>query len=251
MRRVPKNNHQTYRTREFAALAGVTVRALRYYDRIGLLMPARSGAGYRLYTSRDLEALQEIVALKTIGFPLSTIAGLLRGGSADVAVALRAQRRTLEDKARLLNKTIGVISELERTLRDSANPHRAMRDRIKAIMEVEHHNDDWQAAYATLSRVWQARLARFPRGALIEFGHEWEALAREVQRALGDDPRGPGGQQLAGRWRQLLFRLYGDELPLSTWVTAGRHAEKWSPSFGKRPGWRFLSDALSAHLEAF
>jgi hypothetical protein len=33
-------------------------------------------------------------------------------------------------------------------------------------------------------------------------------------------------------------------------VTAGRHVEKWSPSFGDWPGWRFLSSALSAHLEA-
>jgi DNA-binding transcriptional MerR regulator len=250
MRRVPKDNHHTYQTREFAALAGVTVRTLRYYDRIGLLMPARSRTGYRLYTSRDLEALQEIVALKTIGFPLSAIADLRRGTPADVAVAMRAQRRTLEDKARLLNNAIRAITELEQALQGRANPHSAMRHRIKEIMDVEHDNDDWQAAYDTLSHVWQARLPRFPRGALIEFGQEWETLARDVQLALGDDPRGPGAQQLAARCRQLLFRLYGDQVPLSTWVTAGRHVEKWSPSFGKWPGWRFLSDALFAHLRA-
>jgi DNA-binding transcriptional MerR regulator len=250
MPRVLKGHRHTYRTREFAALAGVTVRTLRYYDRIGLLMPARSPAGYRLYTRGDLEVLREIVALKAIGFPLSTITGLRRGTPADVAVAMRAQRRALEDKARLLNKAIRAVADLERALQEGTHADLAVLRRIREIMEVEHDNDDWQAAFDTLSHVWQTRLPDFSREALIQIGQEWETLAGDVQRALGDDPRGPGGQQLAARCCQLLVRLYGDEVPLSTWVTAGRHVEKWSPSFGDWPGWRFLSSALSAHLEA-
>jgi hypothetical protein len=55
---------QTYRTREFAKLAGVTVRALHHYDRLGLLKPRRTPAGYRAYSTRDLEGLEQIVALK-------------------------------------------------------------------------------------------------------------------------------------------------------------------------------------------
>jgi hypothetical protein len=50
--------------------------------------------------------------------------------------------------------------------------------------------DDWQAAFDTLSQVWQTRLRDFSREALIEFGKEWETLAGDVQRALCDDPRG-------------------------------------------------------------
>jgi DNA-binding transcriptional MerR regulator len=46
-----------YRIREFAALAGVTVRALHHYDRLGLLKPSgRSRGGYRLYRDSDLVA---------------------------------------------------------------------------------------------------------------------------------------------------------------------------------------------------
>lgn len=37
-----------YRVREFAELSGVTVRALHHYDRVGLLKPRRTDAGYRL-----------------------------------------------------------------------------------------------------------------------------------------------------------------------------------------------------------
>ena len=45
----------TFRAREFAELAGVTVRTLHHYDRIGLLTPRRTPAGYRLYSASDLE----------------------------------------------------------------------------------------------------------------------------------------------------------------------------------------------------
>ena len=44
-----------YRIQEFARLAGVTVRALHHYDRLGLMKPSgRSEAGYRLYRDCDL-----------------------------------------------------------------------------------------------------------------------------------------------------------------------------------------------------
>ncbi len=46
-----------YQISEAAALSGLTVRALRHYDAIGLLQPAtRSDAGYRLYGNDDIEA---------------------------------------------------------------------------------------------------------------------------------------------------------------------------------------------------
>ena len=65
---VPKTpaGARTYRTAAFAALAGVTPRALRHYDRLGLLKPRRTTAGYRIYTERDLETLEEIVALNSL-----------------------------------------------------------------------------------------------------------------------------------------------------------------------------------------
>jgi hypothetical protein len=62
----------SYRIHEFAALAGVTVKALHHYDRLGLLKPSRTDAGYRVYVDADLERLEEIVALKSLGFSLKS-----------------------------------------------------------------------------------------------------------------------------------------------------------------------------------
>jgi len=61
-------NEKHYQAIEFAQLAGVTVRTLHHYDRIGLLKPsAYTNAGYRLYGKGDLVRLQQIVTLKFIG----------------------------------------------------------------------------------------------------------------------------------------------------------------------------------------
>ncbi len=62
-----------YRIHEFARLAGVTVKALHHYDRLGLLQPGRTEAGYRVYCERDLETLEQIVALRFLGIPLKQI----------------------------------------------------------------------------------------------------------------------------------------------------------------------------------
>ena len=106
--------HATYHTGEFAIRAAVTTRTLRYYDRIGLLSPAQlSEAGQRLYTDAELVKLQQILALKLLGFSLAEIRACLNAGPQDFVEALAAQRAMLAEKRRQLDAIIAVIDELE------------------------------------------------------------------------------------------------------------------------------------------
>ena len=83
-----------FQAHEFGELTGVTVRTLHHYDRLGLLKPSRySRAGYRLYRESDVARLEQIVALKFIGFSLKEIKNILSRNSIDLATALRQQRR--------------------------------------------------------------------------------------------------------------------------------------------------------------
>ena len=57
--------------KDAAAITGVSIRTLRYYDEIGLLKPAKvTEAGYRLYDSKAIERLQEILFFKELEIPL-------------------------------------------------------------------------------------------------------------------------------------------------------------------------------------
>lgn len=77
------------RSKEIADLAGVTVRTLRHYRKIGLLRePERAENGYCEYTVNDLVRLLRIKTLSSLGFSLVDIAHMLdaddaaQGGSA-------------------------------------------------------------------------------------------------------------------------------------------------------------------------
>jgi DNA-binding transcriptional MerR regulator len=72
------------RIQEVAAETGLTTRAIRYYEEMGLLEPAaRSEGSYRLYDASDLERLRYIKELRDeAGFSLSAIGQLLEDEAA-------------------------------------------------------------------------------------------------------------------------------------------------------------------------
>ncbi|MFD0476159.1 MerR family transcriptional regulator [Nonomuraea thailandensis] len=73
-----------------AGLAGVSVRTLHHYDEIGLVRPsARTAAGYRAYSARDVQRLREVLAYRRLGFGLREIAALVGDPSTDAVAHLR------------------------------------------------------------------------------------------------------------------------------------------------------------------
>jgi DNA-binding transcriptional MerR regulator len=69
-----------FRIGEFAQIAQVSGRQLRFYDQLGLLRPAHTDqqTGYRYYSIRQLPRLNSILALKELGLSLEQIGPLLR-----------------------------------------------------------------------------------------------------------------------------------------------------------------------------
>jgi two-component system chemotaxis response regulator CheY len=70
---------ETYSIGKLSKIAGISTDALRHYDAIGLLKPAFTSpeTGYRYYTPKQAEDLARILELKTFGFPLADIKGIL------------------------------------------------------------------------------------------------------------------------------------------------------------------------------
>src|SRR5215475_1655112 len=128
-----------YRIHEFAQLAGVTVKALRHYDRLGLLKPKRTYAGYRAYSDSDLQRLEQIVALKFLGLPLKQIKNLLESTAVALPDALRAQRCALEEKQRILSRAVRAIRIAEESIKpgEPADP-----SLLRTIIEVIEMQED-------------------------------------------------------------------------------------------------------------
>jgi len=59
---------------DLAQRTGLSVRTLHYYDKIGLLSPSlHTAGGYRVYTTGNLERLQQVLMLRQLGLPLADI----------------------------------------------------------------------------------------------------------------------------------------------------------------------------------
>ena len=77
---------------EVSKLAGVSIRTLQYYDKIGLLHPTGyTDAGYRLYDDADLERLQHILLFRELEFPLKDIREIMNSPDFDRSKALEQQ----------------------------------------------------------------------------------------------------------------------------------------------------------------
>ena len=59
---------------EVSKIAGISIRTLQYYDKIGLLPPSSfTDSGYRLYNEDSLERLQTVLLFRELEFPLKEI----------------------------------------------------------------------------------------------------------------------------------------------------------------------------------
>lgn len=101
-----------YKVKEVAELVGVSVRTLHHYDQIGLLIPkSTTQAGYRLYTDKDLERLQQILFFKEIGFHLQEIKQILDSPGFDRKQALQAHKELLIEKRKRLEEIIRTVEK--------------------------------------------------------------------------------------------------------------------------------------------
>src|SRR5262245_47005922 len=196
----------TYRTQAFAERAGVTVRTLHHYDRLGLLKPGRTNSGYRAYSDGDFVRIEQIIALKFIGLPLNQIKTLLQQSSLDLQSTLRLQRRILEEKRAQLDKAIEALSLAERGVTTGkATVHEALRKVTDAIQQSNKF--DWTRKYYSAEAKHFLTKRRQQNPGIAEEGtRRWQALVADVEQAVREkvDPSSRRGQQLARRWNALI-----------------------------------------------
>jgi DNA-binding transcriptional MerR regulator/effector-binding domain-containing protein len=103
---------------DFARLAGVTVRMLRHYDSLGLLVPAHVDpvTSYRRYAAAQLPRLNRLVALKDLGLTLEQVGTVLDAhvSAEELRGMLTLRRAQLEDQ---IAADLGRLAEIEARLR--------------------------------------------------------------------------------------------------------------------------------------
>jgi DNA-binding transcriptional MerR regulator len=215
--------------KQLAAISGVTVRTLHYYDEVGLLKPAAVGAnGYRLYGRNELLRLQRILFHRELGVPLSEIAELLDLETQDQVSVLRQHREKLvaeRERYRILIETI------ERTIAHlkgeapmaNADLYKGFSAEKQAGYEAwltERYGEPMRASVETATKAY-ARLSPAEQKAFMESHglalHEIEqALAGALRK--GVDPASPAVDELIARHRAWVASMWGRPCSLESYA---------------------------------
>ena len=208
---------ETYSVQQLAKMAGVSVRTLHHYDRIGLLRPERRRNGYRQYGREEALRLQQIMFYRELGFPLAEIRSILARPEFDMLEALTAHRDLLDERAmRLkklratLDKTIASLKgEREMAIKDY---YEGFSDEQVAAWRQEAKERYGESAVAESDR----RVLNMGKEKFAAVQQEIDAVYREVVATMDKGPASPEVQALVGKWRQWLenFFHYTDDMVL-------------------------------------
>ena len=265
-----------YHTGEFADKAEVSERTLRYYDKVGLLSPSQyTEAGYRLYTDEDLLNLQQILALKFLGFSLEEIKICLQTGPRQLREILTQQKAMMREKRNQLDTIIQAIEKTEKLLETD----QYTLESIVNVIQVIHmgQNTDWQDKYLTpeqrkamekLSNASYSDEARqklqtlHPKAWTEEdqkrVNEQYAFLASELTRlvAEGADPASPDAQKAAKLQEDLVLAFTNGDPDVENglknyWKNLSALPEEQRPfqlPYGKAEA-KFLDEARKIYRE--
>jgi len=226
---------------ELARRTGLTVRALRHYDDIALLVPSeRSSGGYRLYGPKDVARLYRIQALRRLDLSLADIQGLLDNAAGGISEVVARQ-----------------VAQLDREILQAS----ALRTHLLSVQgqlqaSEEPGIDDWLLALESMnvaskyfSEDEQRRLKTQRDGFTDTVVPERSELSAWLQRlvAAGVSPEHPEAQALAQRWIELLLEeAGGDEGLLMKLYTMHWNEPSLHALTGvDRAGIRYISHAMA------
>lgn len=128
---------------EFSKISGVSIDTLRYYDKIGLLVPKRKG-NKRDYTEDDIRKLEIISALKDMNFSLEDIIVILELDK-EIDESLESNNRCINEIRQCLsivNDKYKVILRQEQALKKTKKRLLHIKDKLVKFIEEEGEDDE-------------------------------------------------------------------------------------------------------------
>lgn len=180
--------------KQVSDLTGISVRALHYYDEIGLLKPSEiTEAGYRLYDDEALKTLQQILFFKELSMPLKEVKEIMMSPYFNKMEALKKQKKLLVLKRKRLD---GLIELINKTLKGEGNmdfKEFDMSEYINVLEEFKSEHEDKVIRmygsvekYNELIEKCKAKKDEIAKVAIKQYG-SIEKYANAVKKNLNSD----------------------------------------------------------------
>jgi DNA-binding transcriptional MerR regulator len=203
---------------ETARRFGVTTKALRLYERHGLIAPVRSASGWRTYGPAQVTRLVQILALKRLGLPLARIGQLLDGRD-DLDAVLALQEQVLARQSQSLSQALALVKAARAKL--AAGATLSIDDLTNLTKETVMTTEIDAKEMAKLLKPFSDRYfseaekeaMRSKAADRSETIQNWDDLITEGERLMqsGVDPASPAAQNLAHRWFAMSKAFVGSD----------------------------------------
>jgi len=218
---------------EAARKLGVTAKALKLYERHGLVTPIRAANGYRAYGPGEIARLHQVLALKRLGLPLSKIASLLHGKLASLDAILALQETVLGREASRVGHALNLIRSARARL--AKGECLSVDDLANLTTETTMTA---KAGPEELETIFKPLVEKhFTESELAEIGTRkaepgqaeavWDGLMAEAKPLMATgDPASPAALDLARRWKAMVDAFTGGDPAI-----AGKVKAVWTDAF--------------------
>ncbi|MFD1141420.1 MerR family transcriptional regulator [Larkinella insperata] len=203
---------RTYSVKKLASLAGVSVRTLHHYDRLGLLKPSiRTEARYRLYGEKELIRLQQILFYKELDFPLLEIRRVLEDPHFDLVTALQSHKTALRERRDRLTTLLGTI---DKTISKLTGEQTMLTDEEMYAgfpkEQAEAYRQEAVAKYGEkVVEESENKLRHLGKAEFAQVKAEGEEIARTLAGLMHNDPADPAVQQQVARHYAFIRKMWG------------------------------------------
>jgi len=197
---------------DIARRFGVSIKALRLYEEIGLLNPVRDARGWRSYGLAECTRLLQITTLRELGLPLAQIGELLGTGGQELEAVLDLHERTLVEQRLKVNAALALVRQVKAGI---ARGEAATVDQLAGIVRQSRAGRiDWtdrigDLAETVFSPDQQRRLQdSITAESELDWAEFYDALA--VVAAKGE-PESAEALALGRRGLMLIKRMTGND----------------------------------------
>ena len=189
---------------EVAKMSGVTVRTLHYYDEIGLLKPSETTeAGYRMYSSEDLERLQQILFFRELDFPLNEIKEIMLNPNYDKNEALNKHKEFLIEKRKRID---GLITLIDKTIKGDNNMSFKEFDNSKIEENKRKYAEEVKNRWGNTDayKEYEKKTSSYDGNSWNEINEGMVEILKEFADNREEDPNSDIIQSLVEKWQSYI-----------------------------------------------
>jgi DNA-binding transcriptional MerR regulator len=162
----------------FARLSGLTVKALRHYDEIGLLRPARvdDASGYRYYALSQAREAEAIRRLRALDVPLEEVAPLIGAQDETVRGRLAVHRARIEGRA---VEVQAILAELDRLI-DGEEELVPTHDKVQIRFEIDIKHVPERRVAVVRERVQESAIKEVIPRQIMAVGHYLQEIGAQA-----------------------------------------------------------------------